>query len=60
MKKVLIVVVALLLALPAASFAGSATSRWDLTIGGFVKVDAGYTSQADGSSGRPRPVLPGP
>jgi hypothetical protein len=50
MKKVLIVVCALLLALPAVSFAGSATSRWDLTIGGFVKVDAGYTNQAAGPS----------
>ncbi len=42
MKKVLIVVFALLLALPAVSFAGSATSRWDLTIGGFVKADLQY------------------
>ena len=46
MKKVLIVVFALLLALPAVSFAGSATSRWDLTIGGYVKVDVGYVNQA--------------
>ncbi len=50
MKKVLIIVFALLLALPAVGFAGSATSRWDLTIGGFVKVDAGYTNQAGGPS----------
>jgi hypothetical protein len=49
MKKVLIVVFALLLALPAVSFAGSATSRWDLTIGGYVKVDVGWTSQAAGT-----------
>jgi hypothetical protein len=48
MKQVLIVVFVLLLALPAVSFAGSATSRWDLTIGGFVKVDAGYANQAAG------------
>ncbi|MGD0487120.1 MAG: hypothetical protein ABSB94_08000, partial [Syntrophorhabdales bacterium] len=46
MKKVLIVVFALLLAVPAMSFAGDATSRWDLTIGGYVKVDAGYDTQA--------------
>ncbi len=46
MKKVLIGVFALLLALPAVSFAGSATSQWDLTIGGYVKVDAGYDTQA--------------
>jgi len=44
MKKVLIVV-ALLLALPALSFAGSATSRWDISIGGYVKFDVGYISQ---------------
>jgi hypothetical protein len=49
-KKVLIVVFALLLALPAVSFAGSATSRWDVTIGGYVKVDAGYDTQAVNSS----------
>jgi hypothetical protein len=49
MKKVLIVVFVLLLALPAVGFAGSATSRWDLTIGGFVKVDAGESSQAGGT-----------
>jgi len=50
MKKSLIIVVALLLALPAVSFAGSATSRWDLTIGGYVKVDAGWSSQAGGTT----------
>jgi hypothetical protein len=48
MKKVLLFVLVLFLAVPALSFAGSATSRWDLTIGGFVKVDAGYTNQAAG------------
>jgi len=51
MKKVLIIAVALLMALPAVSFAGSATSRWDLTIGGFVKIDAGYTNQNAGLGG---------
>ncbi len=44
MKKVLIVVCALLLAVPAVSFAGSATSMWDLTIGGNVKFDTGWTT----------------
>ena len=48
MTKVLIAVAALCLALPGSGFAGSATSRWDLTIGGYVKVDAGFTSQASG------------
>ncbi len=50
MKKALLFFLVLLLAVPAISFAGSATSRWDLTIGGYVKVDAGYTSQAAGPS----------
>jgi hypothetical protein len=49
MKKVLLVVLALLLAVPAVSFAGSATSRFDLTIGGFVKMDMGYASQGQGA-----------
>ncbi len=44
MKKLLIVAVALLLAAPAVSFAGSATSMWDLTIGGTVKFDTGWTT----------------
>lgn len=47
MKKVLLVVLALLLAVPAVSFAGSATSRFDVTIGGMVKVDMGYNSQGN-------------
>jgi len=46
MKKGLIIVIALLLAVPAVSFAGSATSRWDMTIGGFVKFDVGWNSQS--------------
>jgi hypothetical protein len=48
MKKTVIVLLALFLALPAVSFAGSATSRWDLTIGGYVKFDMGWGSQAQG------------
>ena len=44
MKKVLVIVFALLLALPAASFAGNATSLWDLEIGGMVKFDEGWTT----------------
>jgi hypothetical protein len=50
MKKVLLLALVLLLAIPAVSFAGSATSRWDLTIGGYVKVDAGYINQAGGQT----------
>ena len=48
MKKTVIVLLALFLALPAVSFAGSATSRWDMTIGGYVKFDMGWGSQQQG------------
>jgi hypothetical protein len=48
MKKALIVFVALMLALPAVSFAGSATSRWDMTIGGMVKLDIVHNTNANG------------
>ncbi len=48
MKKSIYVLLALLLAFPALSFAGSATSRWDLTIGGYVKFDMGYNTQGQG------------
>ena len=48
MRKTVIVLLALLLALPAVSFAGSATSRWDMTIGGYVKFDMGWGSQSQG------------
>ena len=62
MKKTVIVLLALFLALPAVSFAGSATSRWDMTIGGYVKFDMGYGSQNQGvdafarAAERQRPV----
>jgi len=46
MKKLILVLLALILAMPAVTYAGSATSRWDLTIGGWVKFDAGYGSKA--------------
>ena len=46
MKKFVILFVAVMLALPAMSYAGSATSRWDLTIGGMVKIDIGYVDQS--------------
>lgn len=49
MKKLLVFALALFLAVPALSFAGSATSKWDVTIGGFVKFDMGYASQAQGA-----------
>ena len=37
---------AVFFALPAVGFAGSATSRWDMTIGGYVKFDMGWGSQS--------------
>jgi hypothetical protein len=40
---------ALSLAVPVVSFAGSATSRFDVTIGGFVKFDMGYATQGVGA-----------
>ncbi|OPY62293.1 MAG: hypothetical protein A4E62_03015 [Syntrophorhabdus sp. PtaU1.Bin002] len=46
MKKFIVIALALFLAVPAISFAGSATSRWDVTIGGYVKFDMGYMDQA--------------
>ena len=48
MKRTVIVLLTLFLALPAVSFAGSATSRWDMTIGGYVKFDMGWGSQSQG------------
>jgi hypothetical protein len=50
MKKGLIIIIALLLAVPAVSFAGSTTSRWDMTIGGYVKFDVGWANQNAGAS----------
>ncbi|HVN96572.1 MAG TPA: hypothetical protein VMT62_09100 [Syntrophorhabdaceae bacterium] len=49
MKKLVIVAFALLLMLPALSYAGSATSRWDMTIGGYVAFDYGYANQQAGA-----------
>ena len=49
MKKFIVIALALFLAIPAISFAGSATSRWDVTIGGYIKADFGYTTQLQGA-----------
>ena len=49
MKKLVILAIAVLLAMPVLSHAGSATSRWDLTIGGYVMTQAGWADQAVGS-----------
>jgi hypothetical protein len=50
MKKTLVVMLALFLAIPAISYAGSATSRWDLTIGGDIKFDMGWADQSGAMS----------
>jgi hypothetical protein len=49
MKKIFVLVLALFLAVPAISYAGSATSRWDLSVGGTLKFDFGYVNQNQGS-----------
>lgn len=51
MRKILIGMIVTLLALPAAGHAGSASSRWDLTIGGNIKFDMGWSDQSGGNSG---------
>ncbi len=48
MKKFAILFLALLIAVPAVTYAGSATSRWDMTLGGYVKFDVGYADQGQG------------
>jgi len=45
MKKLLLVLIAGLLAIPALGNAGSVSSRYDVTFGGFVKYDLGYSTQ---------------
>lgn len=45
MKKYLVILLALFLAVPAVSYAGSVTSRYDVTIGGYVKFDVAYADQ---------------
>ena len=49
MKKVIIVALALFLAIPAISYAGSVTSRWDVVIGGYVKFDMGWNDKGVGA-----------
>ena len=45
MKRTAFLLLAMLLIIPAVSNAGSMTSRYDVTFGGFVKFDVGWTSQ---------------
>ncbi len=48
MKKVIVVMLALFLAIPAITYAGSVTSKYDVTIGGYVKFDLGWSNQNNG------------
>ncbi|MCX5804573.1 MAG: hypothetical protein NT010_00700 [Proteobacteria bacterium] len=50
MKKIIIIMLALFLAVPAITYAGSATSRWDVTIGGYIEFETGYNTQNIGSA----------
>ena len=47
-KKIIVVMLALFLAIPAITYAGSATSKYDVTIGGYVKFDMGWSNQNNG------------
>jgi hypothetical protein len=60
MKKLIVVLLALMIAVPAVSYAGSATSRWDLTIGGYLKLDLGWSNKTTGTdyTAAPRSSLP--
>ncbi len=49
MKKLALLVLSLFLIIPALGNAGSVTSRYDVTFGGFVKYDVGWSSQNDDS-----------
>ena len=48
MKKFVVFALALFLVLPAISYAGSATSRYDVTITGYVGIDFGWVDQLQG------------
>ncbi len=45
MKKLFFILLTLILISPTVTYAGSATSRYDVTIGGYVKFDFGYATQ---------------
>ncbi len=45
MKKLVLLMLAVFLVIPALSNAGSMTSRYDVTFGGYVKYDVGWNSQ---------------
>ncbi len=56
MKKALAIVAALLIVVPAVAHAGSATSRWDMTLGGFVKFDLVWADKGVGVDNRLAPA----
>ncbi len=56
MKKLVLVLLAVFLVIPALSNAGSVSSRYDVTFGGFVKYDLGYSTQ---NTMRTRHIAPG-
>ena len=45
MKKIVFAVLAALLFMPVVSHAGDVTSRYDVTFGGYIKMDLGYATQ---------------
>jgi hypothetical protein len=50
MKKFLVIMLALFLAIPAITYAGSVTSKWDVVIGGYVQFETGYNTQGIGAA----------
>jgi len=61
MKRIFVAVLAMLFALPAITQAGSVTSKYDVNIGGYVKMDLGWQNQDLGPDVRAavRGSLPG-
>lgn len=55
MKTIVVFCIAVLLAVPSVTFAGSATSRWDMTLGGFVKFDLMYGTKSVSTDNRYSP-----
>jgi hypothetical protein len=50
MKKLVILFLALIIAVPAIANAGAVNERWDMTIGGMVKFDFGWITQSNRSA----------
>ncbi len=56
MKRFLLAAIVLSLLLPGVAHAGSATSRWDMVLGGFVKFDLVWADRAVGVDNRLAPA----